>query len=252
MGQHRTSSTREGPSAVTSNRRTHIGASVAYATLVLIAGGLVLSSADMLPDLELHDPSLTTVAKDTGVPAPDSIVTKTSRPRRSDTPPAPAAPLMSPPASVCVFGDGNCIASAVLLPDILFGLPLDPDGAGPTTKTVSGVPADGPTDARPGDAATAAAPAPSAEPPTPTDTPAAVPADPGTGVASPPAPTPSAEPTTDPTAGPTGEPTPTVDPSPVDPTPSVGAGTSTSPDAPPAGPDASTEQQPQLQDQAAQ
>jgi hypothetical protein len=248
---------------VTANRRTHVGASVAYATLAMITGGLALSSAGMLPTLELHDPGLTTVAQETGVPAPESIVTKTSRPRREDTRPVPATLPTSPSASVCVFGDGNCIASAVLLPDVLFGFPTSPAADGPLAPTPSGVPADGTTEALADEAAATPAPPQATEPPAPTDPPAAVtePADPATDPVQP-TPTPS----TDPSAQPTGEPSTPVEPSPVDPTPSTEPSASATqpsasatqpsapatPLAPLVGPDGSSAQAPEVQGQTPQ
>jgi hypothetical protein len=110
---------------VISHRRTHIGASVAYATLAAITGGLVLSSADVLPDLGLRDPGLTAVAQDTGVPEPESSTAGTRRDRpRHEQQPQPTVLLPTPVSSVCSVSETVCIASAMLLPDVLLGYPV--------------------------------------------------------------------------------------------------------------------------------
>ncbi|HJR37772.1 MAG TPA: hypothetical protein VJ819_05245 [Nocardioidaceae bacterium] len=225
-----------------SNRATHLAATAAYVMLTVITVGMVLSSQNLLPDLNLPSPTLTQVAQETETPVADPA-TPVSRPPVSTGTTTGQPPTVLPPPATPTIGLG--VASDILLPTMIDAMPVPPEtrqeatatatvpevetpdgevlGAlPPPEETVDAAPApttaDTPDAAAPPAPATPDAPA-TAEPPPATEPPAPPPTEPGTTC------TPAPE-----TADPTSEPSPTAEPpgtTTPEPTaqPSGGAGT---------------------------
>ncbi|HET6625929.1 MAG TPA: hypothetical protein VFG63_06030 [Nocardioidaceae bacterium] len=247
---------------MTSPRATHLAASVAYAVLALAIGGIMLSSANLLPSIDLPGPRLSAAGQHADVPVSESPVTADTSEPAGDVPrPRPSVVLPSVQASICP-AVGGCIAPEVLVPSIFPaavapapGANLPPLAPGPVASDTSPraeetsapdgevvttgqpIPPTAPTGAASQPLPSAAAsptagagetPAPVLPEPTqPAAEPSQPPEDPGTTAAPTPVPTPTVTPSPEPTGTPTVPPDVTVDQPPTQ--PEIGLGSINTP-----------------------
>ncbi|HZJ07761.1 MAG TPA: hypothetical protein VFD59_20215, partial [Nocardioidaceae bacterium] len=107
---------------MTSHRTTHVASSVAYAALAAITAGLMLSSADMSPQIDLRD-SNQGESQQTDDRGGDRQAAPGNSPRPGDAQFSPAAVPKGPATPVCRIDVAGCVA---------FGLPIPENSAGLT------------------------------------------------------------------------------------------------------------------------
>ena len=107
---------------MTSPLATHVASSTAYVALVAITGGMMLSSAGMLPRMDLSNSNLKAESQPTDVPVRE----RPAEPRSPGVDGVQVVPALLPqtPAAPICRSDGGCISFEVLITEKLADLPV--------------------------------------------------------------------------------------------------------------------------------